>query len=60
MFPNETNMVMIIKDSSAMARDHMKKALKVRPYCPAFMNEMSDADMDLHHDSCPTSLEGSF
>jgi hypothetical protein len=53
-------MLMIIRASSAMARDHMKKAMKVRPYCPTFMNELSDADTDLHCDSCPTSLKVSF
>jgi len=35
----------------------MKKALKVRPYCPTSMNELSDANMDLLCDSCPTSRE---
>jgi hypothetical protein len=37
LFPNENDMVMIIRTSSAMARDHMKKALKVRPYCLSWM-----------------------
>jgi len=60
VFPSKIYMVMIIRASVAMARDHMKKALKVRPYCPPFMNELSDADMDLRCDSCPTSLKGSF
>jgi len=35
----------------------MKKTLKMRPYYPASMNELSDADMDLLCDSCPTSRE---
>jgi hypothetical protein len=37
LFPNEIDMVMIIRTSSAMARDHKKKALKVRPYCLSWM-----------------------
>jgi len=60
VFPNEIDMVMIIRASVAMARDQMKKTLNLRPYCPPFMNELSDADMDLHYDSCPTSLKVSF
>ena len=40
--------------------DHKKKALKVRPYCPTFMNELSDSNMDLNCDSCPTSHKGFF
>jgi len=60
VFPNEIYMVIIIRGSVAMGRDYMKKALKVRPYCPPSMNELSDADMYLHYDSCPTSLKVSF
>ena len=33
-------------------RDHMKKDLNVRQYRPAFVNELSDGDMDRRYESC--------
>ena len=38
-------------------RDHMKKDLNVRPYCPTFMNELSDGDMDRCYESCCDLLD---
>ncbi|GFG31169.1 hypothetical protein Cfor_00573, partial [Coptotermes formosanus] len=37
--------------------DHMKKGLNVRPHRPAFMNELSDADMDRRYESCRALLD---
>ena len=38
-------------------RDHMKKALNVRPYRPTFVNELSDGDMDRRYESCRALLD---
>ena len=38
-------------------RNHMKKDLNVRPYCPTFVNELSDGDMDRRYESCRALLD---
>jgi hypothetical protein len=38
-------------------RDHVKKDLNVGLYRPTFVNELSDANMDRHYESCRALLD---
>jgi len=38
-------------------RNHMKRDLNVRPYCPTFVMELSDDDMDRRYESCRALLD---